>query len=88
MLALDSINPFTEKNFPQNDSSQIVQKDIPRYRVAGRKPKRNKVEIEKILYLLFLSPSFFFLCILHWQEDASKLKWDKKKLKESDINNQ
>ena len=34
--------------FGRNDYTQIVQEDIPRDRLAMRKPKRNKVEIQKI----------------------------------------
>ena len=42
--------------FGRNDGFQIVQEDIPRFRVAGRKHKRNKVKTEKISSL---STSFF-----------------------------
>ena len=40
----------------------------------------------KIKKISLLSASFlFFLCILHRQKDASKLRWGKKKPTESDI---
>ena len=69
-----------------NDCSQIVQEDIPCYRVAIHKPKQNKVEIQNISPI---SSSFlFFLCSLHREEDTSDLRWSKKKPTESDIKTQ
>ena len=37
--------------FGENDSSQIDQENIRRHRVAVRKPNRNKVEIQPIIYV-------------------------------------
>ena len=74
--------------FSRNDGSQIVQKDIPHHRVAIENPNEIKLKLKNKFSLCLLTFFFFFLCILYRQEDASKLSWGKKKLTESDINNQ